>query len=347
MSTSAAIDPLLSKKGQAGSLGSTSRTLYDASAAVEVNGVITLRMLVPLCLMGAMLQGAHFTSAAAQPVVAEKECLFERPASPGVLRICIRSGSYPQDVCRAIEHFSVENKLPAEYFARLIWRESLFRADAVSPKGAEGIAQFMPGTAKLRGLANSFDVVQALEASSRYLSDLRDRFGNLGLAAAAYNAGEDGLSNFLRNDRLPLETRDYVFAITGHPVETWQDDPPAIAAASLDPAQPFLDACIQLALSRRLREPILIQSADWAPWGVQLSAHFDPGIANRLFLKAVAKLPKPLSSERALIVRQKRKSVVRMRQKYAARIGRETRKEANDLCDLILKAGVACAVVKN
>lgn len=313
-----------------------------------------LRKLIVLSTALGLLQAIGITSSAAEPVAvrqedtaaAKKECLFERPASPGVLRVCIRSGSYAEDVCRAIEHFSAENNLPPEYFARLIWRESLFRADAISPKGAEGIAQFMPGTAKLRGLADSFDVVRALEASSFYLSELRTRFGNLGFAAAAYNAGENRLSNFLVDGRLPLETRDYVFAITGHPVETWQDDPPKIAATSLDPVKPFLEACVQLAKSRRLREPILVQSADWAPWGVQLSANYNPGIASRLFVQAVARLPKPLNSQRALMVRQKPRSIG-MRRKYAARIGRETRKEAIALCDAILKAGVACAVVKN
>jgi hypothetical protein len=300
-----------------------------------------------------MLQGACLNSAIAettaedkQSVEPKKECLFERPASPGVERICIRSGSYAKDVCSTIERFATEHNLPPEYFARLIWRESLFQADAISPKGAEGIAQFMPGTAKLRKLANSFDVVQALDASSLYLSELRDRFGNLGLAAAAYNAGEDGLSRFLVKDRLPLETRDYVFAITGNPIETWRDDPPKVAAAALDPALSFLDGCVQLALKRRLREPILFKSADWAPWGVQLSANFNPNIASRIFIQKVATLPKPLNSERALIVPQKPRPIG-MRQKYAARIGRQTRKEANELCDQILKAGVACAVVKN
>jgi hypothetical protein len=313
---------------------------------MEANPVKTLRQLVVWCLAFWISGGNGLARSAEEPIVAKKECLFERPATPGGVRVCIRSETYPQDLCRAIERFSIESSLPPEFFARLIWRESLFQADAVSPRGAEGIAQFMPGTARLRGLSNSFDVVQALEASSRYLSELRFRFGNLGLAAAAYNSGEDRLRSFLTNGRLPLETRDYVFAITGNPVETWQDTPPKIAAAPLDPAQPFLDACIRLAVSRRLREPILIESADWAPWGVQLSAHFDPGIASRLFVRAVTKLPKPLNSERALIVPQKPRSIG-MRQKYAARIGRETRKEANSLCDAILKAGVACAVVKN
>lgn len=305
-----------------------------------------LQRLFVWYLASAISHGSGFAASSESPPVAEKECLFERKAGPGITRICIRRGHYPRDLCRAIERFSLEQHLPPEYFARLIWRESLFRADAVSYKGAEGIAQFMPGTAKLRGLKDSFEVVEALETSSLYLDELRNRFGNLGLAAAAYNAGEERLRNFLRNGRLPLETRDYVFAITGHPVETWRDDPPKQAAALLDPERSFLTACINLAVSRNLREPILVQSADWAPWAVQLAANFDPGVANRLMRQSVGRLPEPLRSERALIVRQKRVKPG-MRPKYQARIGRETRKEAIALCDAIRKARVACAVVKN
>jgi hypothetical protein len=308
--------------------------------------VTLLRKLVLWCLVFAMHGATAPAPAAEKPAVAEKECIFERPARARVQRICIRSAHYAHDLCHAIERFSVEHDLPPDYFARLIWRESLFRADAVSYKGAEGIAQFMPGTAKLRGLKDSFDVVQALEASSLYLDELRDQFGNLGLAAAAYNAGEKRLSGFLVSDRLPLETRDYVFAITGYPVETWRDNPPKQAAESLDPNLSFRKACINLAISRNLREPILIQSADWAPWAVQLAANFDPGIANRLMRQSVARLPEPLRSERALIVRQKRVKPG-MRPKYQARIGRETRDAAIALCDAIRKVRVACAVVKN
>lgn len=277
---------------------------------------------------------------------ANKLCLFERPARPGAPRVCIRKHSYARDVCRAIQLFAAENSLPPAYFARLIWRESLFRADAISPKGAEGIAQFMPGTAKLRGLEDSFDVVQALAASSLYLSDLRDRFGNLGLAAAAYNAGEGGLGTFLRNGSLPLETRNYVYAITGHPVETWRDEAPAIAAPPLDPAKPFLNACMRLATRRTLRDPVAVHSPDWAPWGVQLAANFDPNVTRRLMSDSMARLPAKLRQERVVMIRQKRVKPG-MRPKYQARIGRNSKKDADALCNVIRTSGVACAVVKN
>ncbi|MGG2479148.1 transglycosylase SLT domain-containing protein, partial [Rhizobium sp. BR5] len=196
-------------------------------------------------------------------------------------------GSYNNDLCRAIEVLAARHAVPPDYFARLIWRESLFRANAVSPKGAEGIAQFMPGTARLRGLEDSFNIIAALEASSRYLSELNVEFGNFGLAAAAYNAGEAGLRTFIATGRLPTETRDYVFAITGYPVETWKDNPPEKAAPALDDKRPFIDACVRLADTRTMNDPILVSSADWAPWGVQLAAHYNPAVANRLFTRAI------------------------------------------------------------
>ncbi|WP_245282069.1 lytic transglycosylase domain-containing protein [Rhizobium sp. LC145] len=285
-------------------------------------------------------------TAASEKNEGEDACVYRSISADGSQPLCIRTKSYNRDLCQIIEHVASTNSLPPEFFARLIWRESLFRADAISPKGAEGIAQFMPATAKLRGLANSFDVIEALAASSRYLNDLRTRFGNLGLAAAAYNAGETGLESFLRTGRLPLETRDYVFAITGHTAETWKDNPPETPAPPLDKAKPFIESCVELASNRRLREPILFRSADWAPWGVQLAAHYNPGIASRLFANAIGRLPSPLNSERALIVRQKGGNFG-ARPRYAARIGRASRTEAVSLCERIKGAGGSCTVFKN
>ena len=60
------------------------------------------------------------------------------------------------DICRALEQSAAENALPVEFFARVIWQESRFDALAVSPKGAAGIAQFMPATASWHGLADPF-----------------------------------------------------------------------------------------------------------------------------------------------------------------------------------------------
>ena len=83
----------------------------------------------------------------------------------------MRSAQVPtaDDICRALEQSAAENALPVEFFARVIWQESRFDARAVSPKGAAGIAQFMPATASWHGLADPFDPVEALRHSAAYL----------------------------------------------------------------------------------------------------------------------------------------------------------------------------------
>ena len=98
------------------------------------------------------------------------------------------------------------------------------RWDRVTRSGqrAQGIAQFMPGTASERRLLDPFDPVQALPKSAEFLSELRNQFGNLGLAAAAYNAGPRRVQEWLAGTGpMPQETRNYVAAITGTTVDDW------------------------------------------------------------------------------------------------------------------------------
>ena len=125
--------------------------------------------------------------AGAAPPPATQQADARRPAS-GVDQPTF-APSVAGEICRTLEQTAAENGLPVDFFVRVIWQESRFNARAVSAKGAQGIAQFMPRTADWRDLNNPFDVIAALKASASYLRDLRIRFGNLGLAAAAYNAG--------------------------------------------------------------------------------------------------------------------------------------------------------------
>jgi hypothetical protein len=132
--------------------------------------------------------------------------------------------------------------LPVSFFSNLIWQESRFVFRAVSPAGALGIAQFMPRTAAAIGLTNPFDPLKALPASARLLGGLFQRFGNLGLAAAAYNAGEARVSNWLSNKSgLPQETRNYVLAITGVPVEQWKAAASGLQSFKLGKRMPCRD----------------------------------------------------------------------------------------------------------
>ncbi len=111
------------------------------------------------------------------------------------------------------------------FFTSLIWQESRFRPRAVSPVGAQGVAQFMPYVASAMGLDNPFNPTEALPTAARLLRTLVNQFnGNFGLAAAAYNYGPTRVVKwFEKKGALPKETRDYVKIITGRPAEDWRD----------------------------------------------------------------------------------------------------------------------------
>jgi hypothetical protein len=132
----------------------------------------------------------------------------------------------PADViCETVKAAAEEHDIPIGFFVRLLWQESRFRSEEVSSAGAQGIAQFMPQTAVEMGLRNPFDPLQAIPASAKFLRKLYNQFGNLGLAAAAYNAGGGRIEKWLsRRSSLPAETRAYVKIITGHKAEAWTDE---------------------------------------------------------------------------------------------------------------------------
>jgi hypothetical protein len=132
--------------------------------------------------------------------------------------------------CDALKEAAESSDIPVAFFARLLWQESRFRFLEVSHVGAQGVAQFMPGTAAEVGLDDPFDPFKALPASARLLQKLRHEFGNLGLAAAAYNAGSGRIQKWLsRQGELPRETRDYVRIITGNAAENWIEESSTIS----------------------------------------------------------------------------------------------------------------------
>jgi soluble lytic murein transglycosylase-like protein len=90
--------------------------------------------------------------------------------------------------------------------------ESNYNPVAVSPKGAEGLMQLIPATARRFGVSNSFDVHENIEAGVKYLKYLRDLFGDDRLAVAAYNAGESAVLRYGNVPPYP-ETVDYVHRV--------------------------------------------------------------------------------------------------------------------------------------
>ena len=130
-------------------------------------------------------------------------------------------------MCLMLELAAAANGLPLEFFARVIWEESRFQPNTVGPMTrsghrAQGIAQFMPYTADERGLLDPFNPETALPKAAEFLAELRSEFGNLGLAAAAYNAGPGRVRDFLGGrGGMPAQTRYYVRAVTGRSVDEW------------------------------------------------------------------------------------------------------------------------------
>lgn len=160
------------------------------------------------------------------------------PDKDGVAALAKPQEILTEQVCEQLAAAAQAHDLPPAFLARLIWQESRFNPRAVSPVGAQGLAQFMPGTAAEYGLEDPFDPLAALPASARFLRALRDQFGNLGLAAAAYNAGAGRIQNWLaRRGKLPEETRNYVRIITGQPPEKWTVEDKTVDLALALPAR--------------------------------------------------------------------------------------------------------------
>jgi len=252
-----------------------------------------------------------------------------------------------------IESAARAYRLPLEFFARVIWQESRFQPDVVGPttrsgERAQGIAQFMPKTAAEHQLLNPFDPVQALPKSAEFLRELRDQFGNLGLAAAAYNAGPQRVRDWMKGARtLPDETRRYVLAITGTSVDDWAK------GAKGEPGQAGTPNCRQLmALLKQAPNPFMdkleerINLVSASPWGVQLSAGFSRDRAIAAYAAIARRYDKILAGHDPSIL-----SITLHRPGtptfYQVRVGAETRESAAALCANIQRAGGPCMVLRN
>ena len=261
-------------------------------------------------------------------------------------KVCIREARYTADVCRAISTFAAHWQLPDAFLARLIWQESRFDPLALSSAGAQGIAQFMPGTARLRNLRNAFDPASALAKSAEYLRFLSDKFGNLGLAAAAYNGGERRIENYVANGggMLPLETRDYVVIVTGYTATQWLDAPPETADFTLLPDVDFHTACLDMA--KAVKTPDLTTDpAEWQPWGVLIAQNASADLARARFDDAQDRFGEAIGTEKLMLITVRNPNFGR-RIRFSAMIGRQTRKAADKLCRELVAAGGNCIVQK-
>ena len=280
--------------------------------------------------------------------LAQEPATLDREAKAGA------SVDPSESLCLLIESAARSHDLPVEFFARVIWQESRFQPDAVGPRTrsgarAQGIAQFMPGTAAERRLLDPFDPVQALPKSAEFLQELRGRFGNLGLAAAAYNAGPARIASWLSGKGyMPRQTRHYVYAITGATVDEWAKGKDLKKRdQERTPDCRTLVAMLKRAPNlfvEELQHRVNLVAA--APWGVQLAAGFSRNRALNSYARLAKRYHTALEGHDPSI----QQTLLRSRGTrafYQVRVGAETRAEANALCSRIRRAGGPCLVLRN
>lgn len=252
-------------------------------------------------------------------------------------------------LCLLLESAAHANDLPINFFVRLIWRESRFRSDAIGPKTrsgkrARGIAQFMPGTAAERDLLDPMNPIEALPKAAEFLRDLRREFGNLGLAAAAYNAGPARVREWLAGSgSMPSQTRAYVRAITGATVDEWsrgkeihhrKNEMTCEKAVALLEGTP---TTFIAALEQRVIAGVL------QPWGAILGASNSRARILARYATLQQHYAAVLTGRDPILLERRRGPLPR----YQVRVGAETRAAANALCRRIHKSGGDCVVLRN
>jgi soluble lytic murein transglycosylase len=150
----------------------------------------------------------HFTNVPPDP--RSQQTALPSGASPGEPSV---PGGATAPYLSEIREAAVRYGVPERVVSAVIRVESGFNPRAISPKGARGLMQLMPGMASILGVRNSFDPRENIEGGVRHLRGLMDRFSNnLSLALAAYNAGEQAVTRHRGIPPFP-ETQGYVSRI--------------------------------------------------------------------------------------------------------------------------------------
>jgi len=298
------------------------------------SALFSVTLLVATFMLGLPSQLVGQASAGEGDQVAPVEGTQSPSATPSNRAASVAS------ICDALAAAAAENDLPVDFFARLIWQESRFDPTAVSRAGAQGVAQFMPATANARGLTNPFDPIEAIAHSAKLLRDLRRELGNLGLAAAAYNAGPRRVRDWLAGRRgLPRETDAYVRIVTGQPPEQWARV--QAGHAEMHFAHPV--PCPQIAILVARSPAPVMKPLD--PWGVQLVGSSSDATALAAYHQLQGKYASILGGREPRVLHH---GLARGSMGWArVHVGTETRASAEKLCTELRAAGASCTVLRN
>ena len=319
--------------------------LLSASLAVRAEPAAEAQPLVGRPALEAAFAPTVRPKATEEPAASEQGRV-EGPAASK------QAAGFVSSVCSEIGWAAAAHNLPAGFLTRLIWQESRFNPAAVSRAGAQGIAQFMPATARWRGLANPFDPHWSVRESARWLGELRGQFGNLGLAAAAYNAGPKRVQDWLTGKQgLPQETKAYVRIVTGRAAEEWsrpgmRDDnrflpapPDCQSVVALRPVGPRLPMpeIRRPGVRRGPVNPEPKWSLQLVGDGSELTALAEYGNLQKRFPAILGSRP-PLMMKRQLGGRSRAFW-------YQIRVAENSREGANALCSKLRSAGGQCLVL--
>jgi hypothetical protein len=255
------------------------------------------------------------------------------------------SEASPDTNCGMLETAAARYGLPPGFFRRLIRQESNFDPKAISRAGAMGIAQFMPGTARWRGLSDPFEPKQALDESARWLSELRALFGNLGLAAAAYNAGPQRVRGWMTGrGNLPGETRAYVRIVTGRSPDEWLHDDERQAYDFDEPVEP----CTANAKvpSTKIEAGREAERGKPSGWSLQLTGDASEIKALAEYARLQNRFPSVLAGRAPTVIKRPIGGRVPSVW-FFVKVAESLRGRAMQLCSKLRSAGGSCLVTPN
>jgi hypothetical protein len=203
----------------------------------------------------------------------------------------------------------------------------------------------MPATASWHGLTDPFDPIESLQHSAAYLRELLDQFGNLGLAAAAYNTGPARVSAWLTSHHaLPAETRNYVALVTGWTADEWASpSPPEKADTTIPQGVPCTRLANLILAPKQERQRI----AAYIPrWGVPLAAHLSESTAWAIYRDRLKRLGS-LIGDREPIVLHKEIPGMGNTKRYVITIADDDRAPLDKICRKLVAADTTCDVMRN